>query len=113
MRALLEVLGDREPLEVLAELVPWLETRLREVDPRGARAARGAGKWSVIEVVQHLADSELVLGFRVRMILSEDRPPLQGYDQDRWATLFRYARRAPGSGAGAAAGAARLPTSRC
>jgi hypothetical protein len=48
------------------------------------------GKWSVIEVIQHLADSELVAGFRTRMILTEDRPPLQGYDQDRWASELGY-----------------------
>ncbi|HMH55743.1 MAG TPA: DinB family protein, partial [Gemmatimonadales bacterium] len=41
-------------------------------------------------VIQHLADSELVAGFRSRMVLSEDRPVLQGYDQDRWASEFRY-----------------------
>ncbi|HEU4474279.1 MAG TPA: DinB family protein [Gemmatimonadales bacterium] len=91
VRALLEVLGDRRPLDVLPELVSWIETRVREVDPRALARPEGPGKWSVIEVVQHLADSELVLGFRARMILSEDRPPLQGYDQDRWATVFRYA----------------------
>jgi hypothetical protein len=44
----------------------------------------------VIEVIQHLADSDLVTGFRIRMVLSEDRPALQGYDQDRWACEFRY-----------------------
>ena len=38
----------------------------------------------------HGTKTELVLGFRIRMILSEDRPALQGYDQDRWASLFRY-----------------------
>jgi hypothetical protein len=32
----------------------------------------------------------LVAGFRIRMVLSEDRPALQGYDQDRWAREFRY-----------------------
>jgi hypothetical protein len=55
------------------------------------RLPEAPGKWSVIEVVQHLADSDLVLGFRARMILSAERPPLQGYDQDKWASLFRYA----------------------
>jgi DinB superfamily len=44
----------------------------------------------VIEVIQHLADSELVAGYRFRMVLSEDPPALQGYDQDRWAREFRY-----------------------
>jgi hypothetical protein len=90
VRALLEVLGDREPLEVLSELMPWLEHRLKAVSEAALRRAEAPGKWSVIEVVQHLGDSDLVFGFRARMILAEDRPPLQGYDQDRWASVFRY-----------------------
>jgi uncharacterized damage-inducible protein DinB len=91
VKALLEVLGDRRPLEVLPELVPWIEARVRAVSPEALRRPEAPGKWSVTEVVQHLADSELVLGFRTRMILSEESPPLQGYDQDKWASLFRYA----------------------
>jgi hypothetical protein len=42
------------------------------------------------EVVQHLADSELVGGFRLRLVLAQDRPPLTGYDQDLWADRLRY-----------------------
>jgi hypothetical protein len=42
-------------------------------------------------VVQHLADAELVGAFRYRMILAQDRPALQGYDQDRWADALHYA----------------------
>jgi hypothetical protein len=41
-------------------------------------------------VVTHLADSELVGAFRLRMILSHDRPPLAPYDQDLWARHLRY-----------------------
>jgi hypothetical protein len=37
-----------------------------------------------------LADSELVGGFRLRMVLTHDRPPLTGYDQDLWAGRLRY-----------------------
>jgi hypothetical protein len=74
VKALLEVLGDRRPLEVLPELVPWIEARVRAVSPEALRRPEAPGKWSVTEVVQHLADSELVLGFRTRMILSEESP---------------------------------------
>ena len=94
VRALLDVLGEREPLEVLAELDGWLDRRLDGVPEAALRKPEAQGKWSAAEVVQHLADSELVLGFRMRMILTEDRPPLQGYDQDGWASTFRY-REAP------------------
>ena len=90
VRALLDLLGTRDPIEVLGELVPWLSGRIRRVTDSALRQPEVPGKWSVIEVIQHLADSELVAGFRTRMVLSEDRPALQGYDQDRWAREFRY-----------------------
>ena len=43
-----------------------------------------------MRIFQHLADSELVGGFRLRMIMAQDRPPLAGYDQDLWASRLRY-----------------------
>jgi hypothetical protein len=42
-------------------------------------------------VLQHLADSELVFGWRLRLVLAQDRPTLTGYDQDRWAGRLHYA----------------------
>ena len=90
VRALLDLLGPRNPLEVLGELLPWLDHRLLGVVDATLRRPEKPGKWSVIDVIQHLADSDLVAGFRIRMVLSEDRPVLQGYDQDRWASEFRY-----------------------
>jgi hypothetical protein len=88
--ALLDLLGARDPLEVMAELLPWIEVRLRGIGEPVLRRPEAPGKWSVIQVIQHLADSDLVASYRIRMVLSEDRPSLQGYDQDRWATDFHY-----------------------
>ena len=48
------------------------------------------GKWSIGHVVQHLADSDLVWGYRVRLVLAQDRPPLTGYDQDLWSERLHY-----------------------
>jgi DinB superfamily len=90
VRALLEVLGQRDPLEVLEELDGWLDRRFSGVPETSLRRPEAPGKWSAADVVQHLADSELVLGFRMRMILTEDRPAIQGYDQDKWAGTLRY-----------------------
>jgi hypothetical protein len=61
-----------------------------QLDAAALRRPERPEKWSVIEVVQHLADSDLVMGFRIRMVLASDRPPLQGYDQDRWVSELRY-----------------------
>jgi hypothetical protein len=90
VQALLDLLGERDPLEVLGELIPWLDDRVRGVTEVTLRRPEKPGKWSVIDVVQHLADSELVVAFRTRMVLSQESPVLQAYDQDRWASEFRY-----------------------
>jgi hypothetical protein len=90
VRALLDVLGTREPLDVLPELMPWLEHRLEGIPEARLGSPEAPGKWSVAAIVQHLADSEMILAVRGRLILSEDRPPIQGFDQDLWAERFRY-----------------------
>jgi hypothetical protein len=89
-RAILAMLGDREPLGVLAELVPWLESRLANLDEEALRRPEAPDKWAPIDVVQHLADAELVAGWRVRIILTQDNPPLPGFDQDAFARDLRY-----------------------
>ena len=48
------------------------------------------GKWSAREVVQHLADSEMNSAIRLRKLLTEDDPQIQGYDQEHYATSLRY-----------------------
>lgn len=48
------------------------------------------GKWSAAEIVQHLADSEMNSAIRLRKLLTEDAPLIQGYDQDVYATRLFY-----------------------
>ena len=48
------------------------------------------GKWSACEIVHHLADSETISGIRLRRLLAEEYPVLQGYDQDVYAVILRY-----------------------
>lgn len=52
-------------------------------------------RWSVAEIVAHLADSEVAVAWRLRQILSSNAVPIQAYDQDRWAATFDYAHRDP------------------
>jgi uncharacterized damage-inducible protein DinB len=88
--ALFDLLGNRDPLAVLNELAPWLAEKTRRLDDSTLRRPEAPGKWSVIHVIQHLADSELVFAYRLRRILTEDQPPLRGYDQDVWARELEY-----------------------
>jgi hypothetical protein len=48
------------------------------------------GKWSAREIVQHLADSEMTSAIRLRKLLTEDGPRIQGYDQEGYAARLRY-----------------------
>ena len=49
-----------------------------------------AGKWTAAEIVHHLADSEMNSAIRLRKLLAEPYPVIQGYDQDRFAEVLRY-----------------------
>jgi hypothetical protein len=48
------------------------------------------GKWSAAEIVHHLADSESTSALRLRRLLAEDNPVIQGYDQDSYAVRLKY-----------------------
>lgn len=48
------------------------------------------GKWSAAEIVQHLADSEMRSALRLRQLLAEEQPVIQGYDEATHATLLHY-----------------------
>jgi hypothetical protein len=89
--AVLGLVEGHEPLRVLHDTPSALTRALEELGPRAVRIPEAPGKWSVNEVLQHLADSELVFGWRIRLVLAHDRPAITGYDQDRWAERLRYA----------------------
>jgi hypothetical protein len=48
------------------------------------------GKWSAREIVHHLGDSETTSAIRIRRLMAEENPVIQGYDQDHFATRLRY-----------------------
>ena len=90
VRALLELIGDRDPLSVLPGTPDILAERVRALDDARLRKPEAPDKWSVLHVVQHLADAELMTSVRYRMILSHDTPQLAGYDQDLYAKHLHY-----------------------
>jgi uncharacterized damage-inducible protein DinB len=88
--AILGLLGDRAPLDVLRTTESELQRRVENVSPARLLKPESPGKWAVNQVLQHLADSDLVWGWRLRMVLAHDRPQITGYDQDAWADRLHY-----------------------
>lgn len=53
------------------------------------------GKWTVRQIVAHLADAEMVGAHRFRQVIAEENPTLIAFDQDAWTRNLDYARRKP------------------
>lgn len=89
--AVLGLVGERDPLEVLAATPSELRRLLEPVPETELRRPEAPGKWSLLQVAAHLADSEIAYAWRLRLVLAEHRPTLTGYDQDAWAERLGYA----------------------
>jgi uncharacterized damage-inducible protein DinB len=88
--AILGLVGSRDPMEILRETPEKLREGIAGLSDAQLGQPEAPGKWSIRQMIQHLADAELVWGYRLRMVLAQDRPPLAGYDQDLWASRLRY-----------------------
>jgi len=85
----------QEPLKVLTASPKKLERLIGRVSAAKVRKKPAPGKWSIAEVAAHLADVEIVIGWRVRSVLGAPGTPIQAYDQDAWAAAGRYEKRNP------------------
>jgi hypothetical protein len=88
--AVLDLVGRRDPMNVLRQTPEAARAAVAGLTPAQLRTPEREGKWSIAHVLRHLADSEVVWGWRMRLILAQDRPPITGYDQDLWAERLHY-----------------------
>lgn len=89
----LGLLGDRHPLEVLAETPDALRT-LVSGHPEERLAERPEpGVWSPREILGHLIDADWVLGFRARTLRADPEPSLVPVDQELWVERQGWNRR--------------------
>lgn len=87
--AIVALVGERDPRAVLHELLDVVRAEIAAVPAERHGVPEAPGKWSLRQVVQHLADVELAYGWRVRLVLTADRPPLHGFDENAWMRRLR------------------------
>jgi hypothetical protein len=85
----------KQPLAVQAATAQRLEQLIKGVPASQLRKRQAADKWSASEIVAHLADAEIVIAFRMRLILGAPGTPIAAYDQDSWVTSGHYEKRDP------------------
>jgi hypothetical protein len=85
---ILALLGEDDPLDILRASLREISALVANATPDQLRTSPAPGEWSPWQVLVHLADAEAVFGMRVRMIVTQDRPLLVGYDQDAWTERF-------------------------
>jgi DinB family protein len=92
---LLGYVEGQQPLDVLAATAGKLERLTAGVPPAELRKRPAPDKWSASEILAHLADAEIVGGFRMRLILGAPGTAIVAYDQDDWARSGHYDKRDP------------------
>jgi hypothetical protein len=88
-------LEGKKPLDIMAAAPRQVASLIKGVTKKKLGARPQPDKWSPTEILAHLADVELVQGYRIRQILGSSGAPIQGFDQDVWARYSDYATHDP------------------
>lgn len=86
-------IAGKDPLRVQVTTAKKLATLVKRASPSKLRKRPASDKWSVAEILAHLADVEIVTGWRYRSILGAPGTPIQAFDQDAWAAVGKYSKR--------------------
>jgi hypothetical protein len=87
VRALLDTLGGRDPLEVYAATAEQVRQFCEGLSATQWGIPPGAGEWNAAQIVGHLIDVDIVYGFRFRLVLTEEDPAYPGYQEKLWSQL--------------------------
>ncbi|MGA8442195.1 MAG: DinB family protein [Candidatus Sulfotelmatobacter sp.] len=85
----------KQPLAVQAATAKKLERLIKGKSSAKLRMRPAPDKWSVSEILAHLADAETVGSFRMRLILGAPGTPIVAFDQDAWVSSGHYEKRDP------------------
>jgi hypothetical protein len=87
VRALLDTLGDHDPLDVYETTAGQVRQLCQNLSATQWDVPLGAGEWNAAQIVGHLIDVDVVYGFRFRLVLTEEEPAYPGYQEKLWSQL--------------------------
>jgi len=93
-RIMANALGQ-DPVKVQSTTPKKLARLIKGIPTGKLRKRPAPEKWSVAEILAHLADVEIVIGWRMRSILGAPGTPVQAYDQNAWVIAGHYEKRDP------------------
>jgi hypothetical protein len=85
----------QEPLKIQAATPKKLQRLLGRATASKLRKRPSPDKWSIAEIVAHLADTEIAGAWRIRLILGAPGCAVTAFDQDSWVTALHYGERDP------------------
>lgn len=85
----------QDPIKVQSATPKKLARLIKGVPTAKLRKRPAPDKWSVAEILAHLADVEIVVGWRMRSILGSPGTPISAFDQDAWVIAGHYEKRDP------------------
>lgn len=83
----------QDALKVQKSTGQRLKKAIQGLTPKQLKTKPEPGKWSIAEVMAHLADAEIVASWRMRLIIGANGTTIQPFDQDVWASVFGYGNR--------------------
>jgi DinB superfamily len=85
---ILGLLGEQPFFSVLEATPAKLRQHFDRLGPQGLKKSYAPGKWTAAQILCHLADAELAIGFRSRQAAVEPNHRIQPFDQDQWAQNY-------------------------
>src|ERR1700747_1451007 len=90
IQRILGYVQGQDAVKVQRATAPKLKRAIQGLTPSQLKWRPEPAKWSIAEIIAHLADAEIVVSWRMRSVLGENGITIQPFDQDAWASVFSY-----------------------
>jgi len=87
---LFEYLGKQDPIKIMKATPGKIERLVKGISRKNLARSPAPGKWSVLEILCHLCDDEIAIGWRMRLMITRPGAPIASFEQTDWVRDFKY-----------------------